>query len=384
MPARKKLIIFLSIFVAVVLVGTGAFVAYKKFGVFLFSAIPEPIEETVEDIPDAEEVLPVEVLAAEKLPQYEGKAEEYDLNEINGSPNKSLFADVQKPKFLTASKETKLEGDRVVASFHVGDDYRAYPLKYIDYHHIVNDKFGNKPVLISYCGICNSAAAYDPVIVGKPHSFDVLGVLLHNDLVMYDRQTDSWWIQITGEAISGKHKGKKLTLLPGMELVAFADFKKAHPNGRVLQPDTQYTEMYDQFGANPDQSTSAPGKIATYDQVVGIEVRGRAKAYKLSDVKDAQVINDNLNGWSLLVVVDPKDTGVRVFRRFVEDKILEFELIDGKLVDKKTKSTWNFNGEATSGKYKGKTLTRPEYLELYYFAWKGFYADTKIYKPTSN
>ncbi|MCH7541758.1 DUF3179 domain-containing protein, partial [Patescibacteria group bacterium] len=317
MPARKKLIIFLSIFVAVVLVGTGAFVAYKKFGVFLFSAIPEPIEETVEDIPDAEEVLPVEVLAAEKLPQYEGKAEEYDLNEINGSPNKNLFADVQKPKFLTASKETKLEGDRVVASFHVGDDYRAYPLKYIYYHHIVNDRFGDKPVLISYCGICNSAAAYDPVIGGKTLSFGVLGVLLHNDLVMYDRQTDSWWIQITGEAISGKHKGKKLTLLPGMELVEFADFKKAHPNGKVLQPDTQYTEMYNQFGANPEQSTSALGKIATYDQVVGIEVRGRAKAYKLSDVKDAQVINDNLNGWSLLVVVDPKDTGVRVFRRFV-------------------------------------------------------------------
>lgn len=336
--------------------------------------------------------IPEAVLAAEKLPQYLDETNQYDLNEIQGTPNKNMFPDIQSPKFLSVGEENKLSNSDTVASFHIGSDYRAYPLKYILFHHLVNDKFDEKPVLISYCGICNSAAAYNPIVNGKTLFFGVLGVLLKNDMVMYDRNTDSWWIQITGEAISGKLKGNKLTLLPGMELIKFSDFKKAHPKGKILQPISKYSNFYEQF--DPEQfydekppKPSKSGSVSTYDQVVGIEVRGKFKAYKIANIIKEKLVNDLLNGWSLLIVADPKDRGVRIFRRFLDASaetqamILEFELVGRKIVDKETKSTWNFQGEAIEGKLKGERLTRPEYLELYYFAWKGFHPNTKIYKP---
>ena len=96
-----------------------------------------------------------------------------------------------------------------------------------------------------------------------------------------------------------------------------------------------------------------------------------------------KIINDNLNGWSLLIVSGPNDGGVRIFRRFIEEneRILDFELKDGNLVDKQTNSTWNFNGEATKGELKGTTLDKPKYLELYLFAWKDFYPKTLLYEP---
>lgn len=388
LPATKQKFLILALLLIILLTASAA--AFFVLSSNKDSTEPQKVEETPDASSQTPEI-PVKVLAAERLTQYLDKTNEYDLADIQGTPDKSMFPDVQDPKFLAVAKENKLKSSDVVASFHIGEDYRAYPLKYILFHHLVNDKFGNKPVLISYCGICNSAAAYDPVVGGKTLSFGVLGVLLHNDLVMYDRQTDSWWIQVTGEGIKGKHKGKRLTLLPGMELIDFGDFKKSYPKGKVLQPVSQYSNFYEQF--NPEQfyEEDESGSDSTdRDQVVGIEVRGKAKAYKIEDVKKKKVINDNLNGWSLLIVADPRDGGVRIFRRFLDAAndsstqsamILKFELVDGKLKDKETGSTWNFQGEAVEGELKGKTLNQPEYLELFQFAWKGFYPKTAVYKP---
>ena len=340
----------------------------------------EPTQEIVEES-EQTQTIPKGVLAAESLSQYLKKSNKYSLDNIQGTPDKSMFADIENPKFKLVSKENNLDESATVASFHVGDDFRAYPLKYILYHHLVNDKFKDQQVLISYCGICNSAAAYSPIVGGKTLTFGVLGVLYNNNLVMYDKETDSWWIQATGEAISGKYKDKKLSLLPEMELVTFSSFKKAHPKGEVLQPIAQYASFYEQF--DPDQFYEEEDNLGSQDQVVGIEVRGEAKAFKTQDVKKKKIINDTLNGWSLLVVSDPADGGVRIFRRFLskDELILDFELKGDKLVDKQTGSTWNFSGEATEGKLKGTKLESPDYLELYLFAWKGFFPNTKIFKP---
>jgi len=380
LPSKKKIVIVITLLIIIIAAASAAFI--------VFSSKEEPTTvETVEKIKDTKKsTLTAKVLAAEQLSQYSNDSNDFDANDIQGTPNKSMFADIENPTFLTVSKENKLKGTNTVASFHVGEDYRAYPLKYINYHHIVNDKFGKTPVLISYCGICNSAAAYNPIVNGKTLIFGVLGVLLHNDLVMYDKQSDSWWVQITGEAFTGKYKDTKLTLLPGMELVTYADFKKAHSNGKVLQPVAQYTSFYEQFDpAQFYEGESEEGGTGSLnrDQVVGIEVRGQAKAYKIDDVKAKKMINDKLNGWSLLIISDSNDGGVRIFRRFLaeDERILEFELKNGSLIDKETGSTWNFLGEATTGELKGKTLTQPKYLELFQFAWEGFFPKTAIYKP---
>ena len=377
LPTGKERIAVLAIvFVALASIGAFIFLTFFNSKQELNQIPTVPVAEKLEVMPK----ISADVLAAESMDQYLEKKDEYDLNNIQGTPNKEMFPDIEEPKFKLVSEEKNISGSDTVASFHIGDDYRAYPLKYILYHHLVNDTFGKTPVLISYCGICNSAAAYNPILGGKTLSFGVLGVLYHNDLVMYDKNTDSWWIQITGEAISGKHKGVKLDLLPGLELVKFSDFKKTHSKGKVLQPIAQYEGFYNQF--NPDQFYEQDNSLGSRDQVVGVEVRGKAKAYKLEDVKKEKIINDTLNGWSLIVVSDPEDKGVRIFRRFLKNQelVLEFELKGNTLVDKETNSTWNFNGEAKEGKLKGSVLEKPQYLELYLFAWKGFYPKTKIFE----
>lgn len=373
---KERIAVLVIVFVALASIGAFIFLTFFNNKQELNHVSTVPVDEKLE----VTSKISTDVLAVESLSQYLEKTQEYDLNNIQGTPNKDMFPDIEDPKFKLVSKEERVKSSDTVASFHIGDDYRAYPLKYILYHHLVNDKFGKTPVLISYCGICNSAAAYNPIVGGKTLSFGVLGVLYHNDLVMYDKNTDSWWIQITGGAISGKHKGAKLDLLPGLEIVKFSDFKKSHPKGKVLQPIAQYESFYNQI--NLDKFYDQEDSLGSKDQVVGLEVRGEAKAYKLEGVKKEKVINDTLNGWSLLVVSDPEDKGVRIFRRFLKDQelVLEFELKGNTLVDKETNSRWNFNGEAIEGKLQGAVLEKPKYLELYLFAWEGFYPKTKIFK----
>ena len=333
------------------------------------------------DQPEVNPKISPNILASENMGQYLGKSEEYNLENIQGTPNKSMFPDIENPKFKLSSEEKNLIGSDIVASFNIGNDYRAYPLKYLLFHHLVNDKFGSTPVLISYCGICNSAAAYNPTVKGKTLSFGVLGTLYRNNLVMYDKNTDSWWVQITGEAISGEYKGNKLNILPGMELLKFSDFKKSNPKGRVLQPVAKYESSYDQF--DPNEFYEQDDNLGNKDQVLGVEVRGETKAYKIADIKKKSVINDIINGWSLLVFSNPENNGLGVFRRFLNDKelVLEFKLEKDILIDKETGSKWNFNGEAIEGKLKGNILEKPKYLELYLFAWEGFYPNTKIFHP---
>ena len=172
---KKKIVVVIILLIIIIAAASAAFI--------VLSSKEEPTTvETVEKIKDTKKsTITAQVLVAEQLSQYSNESNDYDANDIQGSPNKSMFPDIENPEFLPVSKENKLKGTDAVASFHVGEDYRAYPLEYINYHHIVNDKFGKTPVLISYCGICNSAAAYNPMVKGKNLTFGVLGVLLKNN-----------------------------------------------------------------------------------------------------------------------------------------------------------------------------------------------------------
>ncbi|HEC66383.1 MAG TPA: DUF3179 domain-containing protein [bacterium] len=380
---KKTLIYFLLSLIPISL-GIAVYLLYP-----MFVKKPAPIEElVVQPVLELEEPEVAEVMNApetEFLSQYSDKGLDYDLTEIDGTPNKNMFADITSPKFLDVSAETKLEDTELVASFHIKDDYRAYPISYMYYHHLVNDTFGNQPVLISFCGICNSAIAFNPVVNDQSLSFGVLGVLYHNDLVMYDRETDSWWVQVTGDGISGNHKGTSLEIIPGMEIVEYSDFKSGHPDGKVLQPVPGYTSQYQQFDyfdiAEERTRSGRSGAAADYNQVLGVQVRGVAKAYIFDDIEDTKVINDTLNGWSLLILKDPDDGGVRIFRRLLDDRVLDFEVVNSELKDIQTGSIWNFQGSVISGELEGESLLQPDYLELYKFAWEGFYPDTTYYTP---
>jgi len=136
----------------------------------------------------------------------------------------------------------------------VGARARAYPVQILVWHEIANDVLGGRPLAVTYCPLCNSSLVFDRRVDGRALRFGTTGNLRLSDLVMWDRQTESWWQQLTGEAVVGRLTGTKLTVLPSQTL-SWADFKARFPAGDVLSRDTGHDRDY---GRNPHEGYDAP------------------------------------------------------------------------------------------------------------------------------
>jgi hypothetical protein len=166
---------------------------------------------------------------------------------VSGGPPKDGIPSIDKPTFKTAAEDRELAGNDPVIGLEINGDARAYPLRILIWHEIVNDMVGGMPVTITYCPLCNSAVVFDRRVPPHVLDFGTTGKLRHSDLVMYDRQTESWWQQFTGEAIVGALAGTELKLIPA-RLESFAQFKTRHPGGKVLVPNNPGLRGY---GRNP-------------------------------------------------------------------------------------------------------------------------------------
>jgi hypothetical protein len=171
-----------------------------------------------------------------------------DLDEImSGGPPKDGIPSIDKPRFVPVSKIKDLADTEPVIGLVINGHARAYPLRILTWHEIVNDELAGVPVTITYCPLCNSAIAFDRRLDGKILDFGTTGKLRNSDMVMYDRQTESWWQQFLGEGIVGEMTGKRLKTIPA-RLESFANFKKRAPSGDVLVPNDPGKRNY---GANP-------------------------------------------------------------------------------------------------------------------------------------
>ena len=149
--------------------------------------------------------------------------------------------------FKSVVDDKELTPSDPVIGLAIGGDARAYPLRILIWHDIVNDTVAGVPVTVTYCPLCNSAIVFDRRVPPHVLDFGTTGKLRNSDLVMYDRQTESWWQQFTGEAIVGALTGTQLKLLPA-RLESFAEFKARHPAGQLLVPTDPKKRDY---GRNP-------------------------------------------------------------------------------------------------------------------------------------
>ncbi|MDP6259347.1 MAG: DUF3179 domain-containing protein [Rhodospirillales bacterium] len=167
-------------------------------------------------------------------PRTDFKKTSVEYGEImSGGPPKDGIPSIDNPRFTDVSKVKRLKSTVPVISFTLNGESKAYPLGILMRHEIVNDRVGGVPVAVTYCPLCNAAIVFDAKLDGKVLDFGTTGKLRNSDLVMYDRQTESWWQQFLGEGIVGSMTGKKLKMLPS-RIEAFGRYKKAHPNGKVL------------------------------------------------------------------------------------------------------------------------------------------------------
>jgi hypothetical protein len=229
-----------------------------------------------------------------------------NLAEIrSGGPPKDGIPSIDAPGFIALDKgvadgwAANLEPQEPVISLELGGDARAYPLRIMMWHEIVNDVVGGRAVTVTYCPLCNAAIVFDRTIDRRVLDFGTTGKLRHSDLVMYDRQTESWWQQFTGAAIAGQMAGARLRLIPS-RLESFASFAQRFPDGKVLVPGDPSARQYgrnpyagyDREGTLPFlYSGSMPDGIEPMARVVAVEtVPGRHEAFPLESLREKREI----------------------------------------------------------------------------------------------
>lgn len=326
-----------------------------------------------------------------------------ELSEIeSGGPPKDGIPAIDNPRFVSvAQAQSWLKPREPVIALMIGGEARAYPIQILMFHEIVNDSVGGTSIAVTFCPLCNASVAFDRRVEGRTLDFGTTGRLRHSDLVMYDRQTESWWQQFTGQGIVGHFAGTPLRKIPS-SIVAFADFASAHPNGAVLSRETGFVRRY---GQNPyvgydhiDQSpvfrVRRDPRLPPMERVISVNLGGRNRIYPLALLEKHRVANAELAGVPYVVfarpgMASPLDSAsinegrpiaaAAAFSRRLAGRILEFKLAEGRIIDRDTGSAWNILGEATAGPLKGLRLEPlPESGVHFAFAWLAFNPDSEI------
>ena len=229
---------------------------------------------------------------------------------MSGGPGKDGIPAIDDPSFVAVEGADFLEDREPVIELVVNGDARAYPIQILIWHEIVNDVVGGVPVSVTFCPLCNTAIAFDRRVEEQTLEFGTTGNLRNSDLVMYDRETESWWQQFGGEALVGDLTGAKLEQLPS-RIVAWADFRREHAGGRVLSPETGFSRPY---GENPyvgydsvDSSPIFPTKNADderlppKERVVFIERGDEAVVVPFSSLREKKVVRVEAGNARLIV-----------------------------------------------------------------------------------
>ena len=171
-----------------------------------------------------------------------------DWDEIlSGGPPRDGIPALNNPEYIPASEETKIDDREPVVTVEIdGEVPRTYPIRYLTWHEIVNETVGGVPFAVTYCPLCNSAPTFDRRVNGQLLTFGVTGKLRDSNLIMFDRETESWWQQATGEGIVGDFTGAELTALPSW-MESWSEFKARNPDGLVMA-EPAYPRTY---GRNP-------------------------------------------------------------------------------------------------------------------------------------
>lgn len=212
---------------------------------------------------------------------------------LSGGPPKDGIPSIDNPTFIPVAEETELTDTDPVIGLVVNGVAKAYPLRVLIWHEIVNDTISDVPVSVTFCPLCNTAVVYDRRLDGKVLDFGTTGKLRNSDLVMYDRQTESWWQQFLGQGIIGEMTGKTLKAMPA-RLESWAKFKARAPHGQVLVPGA--SSGMRNYGANPYRgydslpqpflySGELPKNVPPLSRVVSTQDRSQAWSLELLQKK---------------------------------------------------------------------------------------------------
>jgi hypothetical protein len=240
---------------------------------------------------------------------------------LSGGPPRDGIPSIDEPNFIEA-KEANLQARDKVLGVSFNGQTKAYPIRILNYHELVNDTFKQHPVTVSFCPLCGTGIVFDgKVKTGKTRTFGVSGLLYNSDLLMYDRETDSLWSQIEGRAVTGPEKGTQLERIP-VEHTIWADWHNRHPNTLVLSEETGHWRNYQRTpypGYEHSDRTYFPvnhkdSRYPPKTQVIGLEVKGQYKAYPFTELKKLSqtYVIDHVNGQKVKVIFNADANSARI------------------------------------------------------------------------
>jgi len=230
---------------------------------------------------------------------------------------------------------------------------------------------------------------WETTIDGRPLHFRLFGINNQN-FIMRDEETGSWWQQVSGEAIAGPLRGRRLKTVSQDE-ISFALWKRDHPLGRVLRPDPKVLAAGHYASADweaeiaklPVATNNRDTRLPHRELVVGVVVGDRARAYRMSDLRSANPIIDYVGSVPVAVAVAEDGQSVRAFRRVVDGRAIDLFAKAGVapiiFIDSATGSEWDFSGRAIRGPLAGRQLSKIEVLRDFWFDWRTYHPDTSIY-----
>lgn len=342
-------------------------------------------------------------------PNTDFKKHSISLSEIDpsGIP-KDGIPSISRPRLESIKQARKWVGDNEPVLVVVSDTgARAYPLQILIYHQIVNDTFEGKPIVVTFCPLCHSGLVMSRKVGSKTLTFGSTGLLRNSGLIMFDRQTESWWQQFIGTAIVGEYTGQKLTIDFSSKLISFGQFAERYPKSRVLSRDTGFRRKY---GLNPfqgyDSIDNTPmmfndvtdPRLPPMERVLSLRQNDELKLYPYNIINKKGVINDAVGGTPVVILsgagyASPLDQTnisksatvlvVAGYSSQVDDTKLTFTKIDGEVIDDQTKSSWDVFGLAVSGSLKGVQLSRVDVGTHFAFAALAFTPDANVYSDTA-
>ena len=244
-------------------------------------------------------------------------------NEIlHGGPPKDGIPSIDNPRFVAANQYNEFESDTRVLAVRFNGVSKAYPIKIMNYHEIVNDDFNGVPIVVTYCPLCGSGLSFITEIEGIQTEFGVSGLLYNSDVLMYDRNTNSLWSQLKQEAIAGKLVGH--TLKPVItENTTLSEWTDRHPETLILSKNTGFSRNYESTPyVGYDQTKQLYFPVSDSDDsfhpkemVLGVELNGSFKAYPFRELVKAQnPILDEFMGQQLQIHFDKKHKSARLIQ----------------------------------------------------------------------
>src|SRR5690606_1972429 len=235
-----------------------------------------------------------------------------------------IFLEPGKLNFTGRAENELGDSTLVIAVEHEGEA-KAYPVRFILYHHQVRDSVGGKPVMVTYCNVCRTGRVFEPIAEGKPEVFRLVG-MDHFNAMFEDATTKSWWRQANGEAIAGPLTGARLPEVESIQVTA-NKFFSMYPFGGIMQADEDFWWAYDSLGkyekGKGKSKLTGTDSLSWKDKswVVGVEIGKHSRAYDWNELKDKGIIHDKLGNTPVVIVLSEDGQSFAAFSRNSEQEI---------------------------------------------------------------